>query len=165
MREEFPERANALARHVIFCFYSFIRLKGLLPGGGAIAATMRCSLSCSSSALHGAAIPVPTLQAVPKALGIKLCRWSAPKRPWKVLLAVFWAPWRLVWSSRWYTRWQQTGWKPSPAPTLASIYVIIALLGCGSGGAGHLWRSVCQRGQASAASRITAPSSRGTAAF
>ena len=78
---------------VIFCFYSFIRLKELLPveqyGYDAV------FLSCSSSALPGAAIPVPTLQAVPLA-STSFARWSAPKRPWKVPLAVFWAPWCLV---------------------------------------------------------------------
>ena len=78
---------------------SYQKASGLLMFSGIVifcwwsnTATMRCSLSCSSSALPGAAIPVPTLQAVPLA-STSSARWSAPKRPWKVPLAVFWAPW------------------------------------------------------------------------
>ena len=75
---------------VIFCFYSFIRLKELLPVVSS--ATTPCSSSCSSSALPGAAIPAPTLQAA-RSASTSSARWSAPKRPWRVPLAAFWAPW------------------------------------------------------------------------
>ena len=51
---------------VIFCFYSFIRLKELLPA--------------------------PTLQAEPLA-STNSAPWSAPKRPWREPLAACWAPW------------------------------------------------------------------------
>ena len=74
---------------VIFCFYSFIRLKELLP-------VEQCSSSCSSSALPGAATPAPTLRAVPSA-SISCARWSAPKRPWRAPSAACWAPWCSAW--------------------------------------------------------------------
>ena len=62
------QKASGLAMFsgiVIFCFYSFIRLKEMLPVEEY--ATTPSSSSCSSSALPGAAIPAPTSRAAPLA--------------------------------------------------------------------------------------------------
>lgn len=87
------QKASGLAMFsgiVIFCFYSFIRLKEMLPVEEY--ATTPSSSSCSSSASPGAAIPAPTSRAAPLA-SISSARWSAPKRRWRVLLAACWARW------------------------------------------------------------------------
>ena len=62
------QKASGLAMFsgiVIFCFYSFIRLKEMLPVEEY--ATTPSSSSCSSSASPGAAIPAPTSRAAPLA--------------------------------------------------------------------------------------------------
>ena len=102
---------------VIFCFYSFIRLKELLP---VEQYGLRCGvlLFCSSSALPGAAIPAPTLQAEPLA-STNSAPWSAPKRPWREPLAACWAPWCSAWPLPSSTPLRPTGWRRSPAPTSA----------------------------------------------
>ena len=69
---------------------SYQKASGLLVFSGIV-------IFCSSSALHGAAIPVPILQAAPSA-SISCARWSAPKRRWRVPSAACWAPWCSAWS-------------------------------------------------------------------
>ena len=80
---------------VIFCFYSFIRLKELLPVEtyGYDAMFFILLILCFA----GAAIPAPTLQAEPLA-STNSAPWSAPKRPWREPLAACWAPWCSAWS-------------------------------------------------------------------
>ena len=75
---------------VIFCFYSFIRLKELLPVEtyGYDAMFFILLILCFA----WAAIPAPTLQAKPLA-STNSAPWSAPKRPWREPLAACWAPW------------------------------------------------------------------------
>ena len=79
---------------VIFCFYSFIRLKELLPVEqfGYDAVFFILLILCFA----WAATPAPTLRAVPSA-SISCARWSAPKRPWRVPSAACWAPWCSAW--------------------------------------------------------------------
>ncbi len=108
----------------------------------------RFSLFCSFSALHGAAIPAPTLRAVPSA-SISCARWSAPKKTVEGAIGgvlgtmVFGVVATLIYSiaanrMEAFTR-SNIG---------VSMYVIIALLGCIAavlGIYGDLFASVVKR--------------------
>ena len=79
---------------VIFCFYSFIRLKELLPVEqfGYDAVFFILLILCF--AWGGDTCAYFAGRAFGKH---KLCRWSAPKRPWREPLAACWAPWCSAW--------------------------------------------------------------------
>ena len=147
---------------VIFCFYSFILLKERLPVEQYGYDAMFFILLILCFAWGGDTCAYFAGRAFGS---ISCARWSAPKRPWRVPLAACWAPWCSVWSQRWFTRWRPTAWRSSPAPT--SAFRCMSSLRCWA-----VWRRCWASmvtclpawSSASAESRITAPSFRGTAA-
>lgn len=80
---------------VIFCFYSFVLLKERLPVEkfGYDAVFFILLILCF--AWGGDTCAYFAGRAFGKH---KLCRWSAPKRRWRVPSAVCWAPWCSAWS-------------------------------------------------------------------
>ena len=102
---------------VIFCFYSFIRLKELLPVEqyGYDAVFFILLILCF--AWGGDTCAYFAGRAFGKH---KLCPVVSPKKTVEgaiggVLGTMVFG----VVASPWSTRWQPTGWRPSPAPTLA----------------------------------------------
>ena len=128
---------------ILFCFYSLIHLKILLPVSEYsydATATTPFSSSCWCCASPGAGTPAPILRAAPSA-GTNCAPRSAPKRRWKARSAGCWAPCCSGWSSRWPIPSSQTG-------IGVSMYLIIALLGVVAavlGIYGDLFASVVKR--------------------
>ena len=91
------QKASGLAMFsgiVIFCFYSFIRLKEMLPveeyGYDAIffILLILCFAWGGDTCAYFAGRALASISSA---------RWSAPKRRWRVLLAACWAPWCSAW--------------------------------------------------------------------
>ncbi len=146
---------------VIFCFYSFILLKERLPVEkfGYDAVFFILLILCF--AWGGDTCAYFAGRAFGKH---KLCPVVSPKkRPWREPLAACWAPWCSAW---WHPDLLGGRRNRMEAFTRSNIgvsmYVIIALLGCVAAVLG-IYGDLClpASSSASAASRITAPSSPG----